>query len=1276
MSCSHQSGRLLSLTATLSRAGSVESAVTTAIETAEAVFSNPVVSVCERNSADRSAIAVGSTTLGSGQIEPVPDEIPEEVDQQCRERASKRQVADTPDAVIDPDPRGELRLEAFVPAGRDRVFCLGVTHQDGLDTADVSVLEGIAANLEAALSRLDHDAPATPESDAAALRQLNELTIRAGEFDTTLERVLALGCDHLAVGTAIFSRIDGGDYYIEATVDETGTYETGSVHDLEEMICHVAIDGEVTEPLAFADIADTEYRDHPGAEAVSACLATPVIVDGDIYGTINFSSTGTRSKPFRSADEEFVKHIAQWVGSEIERRQRFAELERYETILETVEDTVYALDTDGQFTYANEAAKGEFGYGPEPAETSLPFEAPDHLEQIRDQITELTATDTRSTTAEFEFESGDGSQTIVENRLTLIGEDGSDGMAGVLRDITARKTRTQRLESFQRAIENTADGIAILDNQEFSYVDQTHIDMYGFDTKEELLGNTWRKLYDEEEIEHLETAAFPVLESEGQWRGVVTGSRPDGSTFPAELSLTLIGDRQLICTVRDITERKAKQRERRHTERRYRLLAENIPDGAVFTFDDSLEYQLAAGELISKFGYSETDLLGEKVGSVAGSDGPEVLPWYEAALEGERTDSQIELYDRTLRVQIVPVDNPEGDSANIHGMALVQDITDDARRRRELYEERERFRLLIESVDEYAFLVINPDGTVQTWNPSAESMYGHDTETAIGMPMAHLYPETDREQGLSDRLLQQAHITGDSAYEGWQIRADGSRFYADIHHAPIETDDGEFRGYAKIVRDLSDRRRQQRRTERFVENSEDVVTIVETDGTIAYASGSAERVLGYESDSLTGENLFDYLHPDGRKRTMQTFFDATDDPSADRRIECRFRSGDGGWLNVTGQCQNMRDDDAIDGMLLYLRDVTEIKQQTRRFESIFDQTFQFAALLEPDGTVIKMNDAAIEFGGFDQAEFEIVGTQFCDTSPWCHSEAVHTAVQDAIERAANGEFVRYETKVRAGDGLASLDFSVRPVTDEDGKVVSLVAEARDITAQKQHRQHLEVMQRVMRHKVRNDLTKLRGWTRMISEEDDPQRRIERFHTVDSILADWEKLTNKMKQTRNILGSSKANQTTAAPESLVRESVASLEDDFSEATIVADLSDPGETRVPITISRAIRELVENAVAASTDPTIEVSLECSDSGWITVGVKDDGPGMPETEATVLETGEETPLNHGQGFGLWMVRMIVTHAGGDIAVELTPDGTQVWLRLPARRDLQPETTVEPAK
>ncbi|MFC7116006.1 PAS domain S-box protein [Natronoarchaeum sp. GCM10025703] len=402
---------------------------------------------------------------------------------------------------------------------------------------------------------------------------------------------------------------------------------------------------------------------------------------------------------------------------------------------------------------------------------------------------------------------------------------------------------------------------------------------------------------------------------------------------------------------------------------------------------------------------------------------------------------------------------------------------------------------------------------METWNEGAKTLFGYDAETAVGMSMARFHPESDRASGLSDRLLQQARIAGESAHEGWRVRADGSEFYADIRYALLETEAGASRGYAMIVRDMTDRRRQRRRTEQFVEESDDVVSILGPDGDLTYVSGSADRVLGHDPDDLVGENLFDYLHPSGREEAMEHFFSALEGEVDSAEAECRFRSGDGDWLNVEGQCRDMTDDDAIDGVLLYLRDVTDSKEQARQFEGIFNQTFQFTGLLDPDGTVIEANESALEFGGFDREA--VVGERFYEAPWWTHSEETSDDIRDAVERAADGEFVRYETGAKGVDGLATLDFSAKPITDEDGEVSLVIVEGRDITQQRQQRQHLEVMQRVMRHNMRNDLTKVEGYTQLLAEETDPDTKAEYLEILESVLDRWKQMSASMTKIRRV-----------------------------------------------------------------------------------------------------------------------------------------------------------------
>jgi PAS domain S-box-containing protein len=562
----------------------------------------------------------------------------------------------------------------------------------------------------------------------------------------------------------------------------------------------------------------------------------------------------------------------------------------------------------------------------------------------------------------------------------------------------------------------------------------------------------------------------------------------------------------------------------------------------------------------------------------------------------------------------------------------------------------------METTNGYAFLTVDEQGLIRTWNDSAANLFEYDEATALGMPVRDLNPTAERAAGRPDRLLQQARHAGEASDDGWCVRADGSEFYADVRYAALRDDNSDFEGYALIVRDMTKQRRQQRRTERFVEESEDVVSIVDPDGTISYVSGSAQRVFDHEPDDLVGENFFDYLHPSGRERAMTAFFGCVED-SRSATTECRFRSPDGDWFNVEAQYRNMLDDDAIEGMLVYVRDVTERTERTRRFESIFNQTFQFTGLLEPDGTVVEVNDAALDFGGFDRSD--VVGTPFFEARWWTHSEPVYDAVRDAIERAAGGEFVRYETEVRGGGGLATIDFSVKPVTDEDDDVSLLVVEGRDITARQQHRRHLDVMQRVLRHNMRNDLGKVRGWTELMNEESDPEQRAEQFARVESILDEWHSMTEKMKEVKRVLQPDNGERATTAAGALVEDIASRTREEHDTATVLTDGTDNESAQVPTTLRQAVDELVSNAVAVEATATVEIAVDSGDD-WVDVSVTDDGPGLPAMEAEVLETGEEGPLNHGKGLGLWMLRMIVTQAGGNVSVELTTDGTTVRLRL----------------
>lgn len=167
---------------------------------------------------------------------------------------------------------------------------------------------------------------------------------------------------------------------------------------------------------------------------------------------------------------------------------------------------------------------------------------------------------------------------------------------------------------FQSAMESSMDGMAILDEDgTYRYVNRAHADLYGYDDPDALVGNRWQDLYDDDQIERFESEVLPRLRETGQWRGEARGRRRDGETFHQALSLSYTDEGQIICVVRDVTERK----EHRQRLERYETILTTIRDG-VYTLDASGQITWVNRTAVESFdiGYTRDDLIGAPVSKV------------------------------------------------------------------------------------------------------------------------------------------------------------------------------------------------------------------------------------------------------------------------------------------------------------------------------------------------------------------------------------------------------------------------------------------------------------------------------------------------------------------------------------------------------------------------------------------------------------------------------------------------------------------------------------
>jgi PAS domain S-box-containing protein len=175
----------------------------------------------------------------------------------------------------------------------------------------------------------------------------------------------------------------------------------------------------------------------------------------------------------------------------------------------------------------------------------------------------------------------------------------------------------------------------------------------------------------------------------------------------------------------------------------------------------------------------------------------------------------------------------------------------------------ERYRLLIESVTDYAICMLDPTGVVISWNPGAQRVKGYAAPEIIGQHFSRFYTDEDRARDLPARALEAARREGKFEGEGWRVRKDGGRFWASVVIDPIRLPSGELIGFAKITRDLTERRaaeealrRSQEQFKLLVQGVTDyAIYLLSPDGTVTSWNQGAERIKGYAADEIVGSHF-------------------------------------------------------------------------------------------------------------------------------------------------------------------------------------------------------------------------------------------------------------------------------------------------------------------------------------------------------------------------------------------------------------------------------------
>ena len=297
---------------------------------------------------------------------------------------------------------------------------------------------------------------------------------------------------------------------------------------------------------------------------ISSFLCLPIQTNqGFFWGALSLGSAH-RTTTWGFVEIEALRSATRVLGSVIHDRETGAALrtseERFRSVVTNLKEVVFQTNTVGLWTFLNPAWHEITGFTIEESVGSLflDYVHPDDRERNNQLFGPLLERKKEYCRHEVRYLTKDGGFRWIEvfARLMLDAENRVIGTAGTLNDITMRKQAEQALQKQRVAIEAAIDGVSLLDAAGYyTYLNQTHIEMFGYHHPDELIGKTWRGLYSEQEIERFKNEAAPELARTGKWRGTVTAIRRDGSTFAEEVSLTQIEGGGLVCVCRDITDR-------------------------------------------------------------------------------------------------------------------------------------------------------------------------------------------------------------------------------------------------------------------------------------------------------------------------------------------------------------------------------------------------------------------------------------------------------------------------------------------------------------------------------------------------------------------------------------------------------------------------------------------------------------------------------------------------------------------------------------------------